>query len=165
VRCTKRKGSLYEDIYKIENIKQAFDEVCRNTKNKTKVIRFKEYKAIHISRIYNILKNREYVVGPYTVFTIREPKERRVTSQSMIDKTINHLVSRYILYPSIVPCLLDVNVASRPKLGTKRGLELAREFNRICNIKYGKYYILKCDISKFFASINVSGRREPVLTT
>ncbi len=27
-------------------------------------------------------------------------------------------------------------------------------FHRICKLKYGTYYILKCDISKFFASID-----------
>lgn len=29
-------------------------------------------------------------------FTIYEPKERKIISQGMVDKTINHLVSRYI---------------------------------------------------------------------
>ena len=72
----------------------------------------------------------------------------------MQDKVINHLVARHILYPAILPCLLDVNVASRKGLGTSEGVKLAMEFHRLCKIKYKKYYILKCDISKFFASID-----------
>ena len=39
-------------------------------------------------------------------------------------------------------------------MGTKKGLELANKYHHICKLKYEKYYILKCDISKFFASIN-----------
>ena len=31
----------------------------------------------------------------------------------MQDKIVNHLVARYILYPALIPCLLDFNVASR----------------------------------------------------
>lgn len=31
----KRKKNLYPEIYKIENIMQAYDEICRNTKNKS----------------------------------------------------------------------------------------------------------------------------------
>lgn len=31
---------------------------------------------------------------------------------------------------------------------------MSNNFHRICTIKYGEYYILKCDISKFFASID-----------
>lgn len=44
--------------------------------------------------------------------------------------------------------------------GTSAGLKAAREFHRICKVKYGKYYILKCDISKFFASINTDRLKE-----
>lgn len=156
----KRKNNLYENTYKLENIIEAFNEVCKNTKNKRKVRNYKDYKCIYISRIYKTLSSKSYVVGPYNIFTIYEPKERRIVSQNMHDKVINHLVSRHILYPSLLPCLIDANVASRKKLGTRKGLELATNFHRICKIKYGKYYILKCDISKFFASINHDNLKE-----
>ena len=150
----KRKGNLYNELYKFENIENAFNEVCKNTKNKRKVARFKEYKCVYISRIYNVLSKETYKPGPCNVFTIYEPKKRRIVSQNMQDKVINHLVARHILYPALTPCLLDVNVASRKGLGTSEGIRLAMNFHRICKIKYKKYYILKCDISKFFASIN-----------
>ncbi len=150
----KRKGNLYQNLYKFENIQSAFNEVCKNTKHKKKVARFKEYKCIYISRIYNILQTKTYKPGSYNVFTIYEPKKRRIVSQNMQDKVINHLVARHILYPALLPCLLDVNVASRKGLGTSEGIRLAMNFHKICKVKYKTYYILKCDISKFFASIN-----------
>ena len=150
----KRKGNLYHNIYKFENITNAFDEVCKNTKSKKKVAKFKEYKCIYISRIYNILKERKYIPAPYHIFTIYDPKKRTIISQTMQDKVINHLVARHILYPAILPCLLNVNVASRKGLGTSKGVKLTIKFHRICKIKYKTYYILKCDISKFFASID-----------
>lgn len=159
----KRKGNLYKDIYKFENIVSSFDEVCKNTKNKRKVATFKEYKCIYISRIYNILKSKTYKPDHVNVFTIYEPKERRIVSQNMQDKVINHLVARHILYPAILPCLLDVNVASRKGLGTSEGIRLAMNFHRICKIKYKEYYILKCDISKFFASIDHDILKEKLL--
>lgn len=150
----KRKDNLYEDMCNIDNIMSVYNEVCKNTRNNRKVHKYKEYKCIYITRIYNILKNRAYVVGPYNRFTIYEPKERHIVSQSMQDKIVNHLVSRYILHPALLLCLLDTNVASREGLGTKKGLQLINEFHRKCKIKYGEYYILKCDISKFFSSID-----------
>ena len=150
----KRKGNLYQDICKFDNIVSAFNEVCKNTKNKRKVAKCRDYKCIYISRVEQILKNKEYTVGPYNIFTIYEPKTRRIVSQGMEDKIVNHLISRYILYPALMPCLIDGNVASRKDMGTKKGLELAFNFHRICKIKYGTYYILKCDISKFFSSID-----------
>ena len=150
----KRKNNLYKNIYKIENIEDAYEEVCRNTKNKNKVDRFKEYKCIYIARIYAILKNKVYVPGPYTKFIIYEPKKRKIASQGMQDKTINHLVARHILYPALSSCLLDVNVASRKFLGTSKGLEYYNKFNIKNKIKYKEFYILKCDVSKFFSSID-----------
>ncbi len=138
----------------MENIANAFNEVCRNTRNKNRVENLKQYRNIYITRIYNILLNKSYVVGPYNKFIIYEPKERQIVSQNMQDKIINHLVARYILYPALLPCLVDVNVASRKNMGTSKGVKLAKSFKNKCDIKYKEYYILKCDISKFFASIN-----------
>ena len=150
----KRKSNLYQNIYRMENIIDSYNEVCRNTKNQRKVAHFKEYRSSYISRIYNILETRTYQPGPYNIFTIYEPKERRIVSQGMLDKVINHLISRYILYPAILPCLIDANVASRKDMGTRKGLELCKKFHNVCKIKYKEYYILKADISKFFASID-----------
>ena len=53
----KRLNNLYPSIYKYENIIEAYNEVCRNTKNRRKVENLKQYKSIYISRIYNILSN------------------------------------------------------------------------------------------------------------
>lgn len=150
----KRKNNLYENMCSIKSISESFDEVCKNTKNKRKVELFKEYKCLYISRIYKILENREYKPGKYNIFTIYEPKERTIVSQNMQDKIINHLVSRQILYPAILPCLINENVASRENMGTRKGLEYYHKYIRNCNIQYEKFYILKCDISKYFASIN-----------
>lgn len=150
----KRKNNLYENICIIKNIEEAFNEVCRNTKNKRKVELFKEYKCLYISRIYNILRTRKYIPEKYNVFTIYEPKQRTIISQNMQDKVINHLVTRQILYPAILPCLINENVASRENMGTKKGLEYYYKYMRNCTIKYEKFYILKCDISKYFANID-----------
>lgn len=115
----KRKSNLYENIYNLENIKKAFDEVCSHIHNREKARKIKQYKAMYVSEIYTMLKNREYEVGKYHVFKIYEPKERIVVSQSIKDKVVNHLVSRYILYPAVLPCLIDQNVASRKNMRNK----------------------------------------------
>lgn len=154
VEKIKRIGNLYSNLLKFENINSVFNEVCRNTKNKAKANRFKEYKCINIFKAHEVLKNKVYVPGPNYVFNVYEPKKRRVVSQQMFDKLINHLVARYILMPAVIPCLIDSNVASRPGMGTSAGLKFYYKYRKICKIKYGKFYILKCDIKKFFASIN-----------
>ena len=158
----KRKNNLYENMCSLKNIEDAFNEVCRNTRNKRKIELFKEYKCLYISRIYSILEKREYKVGKYNIFKIYEPKERIIISQNMQDKVINHLVTRQVLYPAILPSLIDQNVASRENMGTKKGLEYYYKYMRNCKINYNKFYILKCDISKYFASIDHDILKEKV---
>ena len=162
VNIVKRKSNLYDNICNVENIISAFNEVCRNMKNKRKLNEFKEFKCMYVSKIYRTLINREYKVGPYNVFTIYEPKKRRIVSQGVFDKIINHLVARYILIPALLPSLIDQNVASRVDMGTKKGLEYYYKYRNICECKYKKYYILKCDISSFFASINQDILKEKI---
>lgn len=55
---------------------------------------------------------------------------------------------------SITKCLIETNVASRINKGTREGLRIYKKFVLECNAKYGNYYILKCDISKFFYNID-----------
>lgn len=150
----KRKNNLYQNICKIENIESAYNEVCKNTKNKNRVANLKSYKSIYLFRTYFTLVNKNYIVGPYNKFTIYEPKKREIVSQNLEDKIINHLVARYILYPALLPCLLDINVASRKGMGTSKGLAIEKKYRQICFQKYKVFYILKCDVQKFFASIN-----------
>ena len=151
----KRANNLYQNIYKFENIERCFDEICRNTKNKNKVQQFKNFKAIYISRVYHDLKNKTYEVGKFHVFYIYDPKKRRIASQSMYDKLVNHLVSRYILYDALIPCLIDANCASRPNKGTSYALKLYYQYRNMMERKYGTYYLLKCDIHSYFASIDI----------
>ncbi len=150
----KRYSNLYQNICEVKNIEQAFKEVRKNTRNERRVYNMKQYKAYYISEVYQMLCNHNYTVGKYHKFIIYEPKERVIVSQDIPDKIVNHLVSRYILYPAILPCLIDTNVASRKGLGTSAGLRIANEYRRQCKVKYGTYYILKCDVSKFFFSID-----------
>ncbi len=113
---------------------------------------FKSFKAIYVTQIYKMLNNKTYKMGKYNIFKIYEPKERIIVSLNMYDKVVNNLVSKYILEPALIPCLINTNIASRKGMGTKKGLELRKKFDRSFNSKY--YYILKCDISKYFASID-----------
>ena len=51
----KRKNNLYKNICNINNIKSAYNEVVRNTHNKSRVAKLKDYKSIYIYRVYKVL--------------------------------------------------------------------------------------------------------------
>ncbi len=152
----KRKGNLYKDICNIENIEYVCDKIFKTCKNKEKVYKWESIRDVLVVKIYNDLNNRNYKFGKYYKFIIYEPKKRVIMAMDMYDKLVNHLVSEYILLPSIIPGLIDSNVASRVGKGTSYGIRLYYKYRNIYDSKYGKdnYYLLKMDISKFFDSIN-----------
>ena len=49
-------------------------------------------------------------------------------------------------------------------MGTRRALELCNKYHNKCKIKYKDYYILKADISKFFASIDHDIKKKKLKT-
>ena len=62
----KRKNNLYDNMYKLENIESVFNEICRNTKNKKRVERYKEFKCANIYDVYNTLNKKKVVVFEHT---------------------------------------------------------------------------------------------------
>lgn len=150
----KKTNNLYNNMYKYKNIKVAFDEVCRNTANKKRVLIMKNNESNIITKVHDILIERKYKPGECNVFKIDDPKPRTIVSQKMIDKIINHLIAREILYPAVLPRLLDCNVASRKGLGTAKALKYRRDYDNYYKMRYGKYYVLKADVSKFFQNID-----------
>ena len=152
----KRKSNLYKEICDIKHIELVVDKIFKTCKNKEKVYKWESIKDVLVVKIYQDLVNKNYHFGKYHKFVIYEPKRRVIMAMDMYDKVVNHLVSEYILLPSIVPCLIDSNVASRVNKGTSYGVKLYYQYRNIYDSKYGSngYYLLKLDISKFFDSIN-----------
>lgn len=151
----KRMSNLYKYFLSDENLYKCYNEVLKNTKNQRRVNWLLINKDKVLQEIRTELRNGTYKVGAYNLFTIYEPKKRTIASQGMKDKIVNHMVARGILYPALLSSLLPYNVASREKMGTRKGLEYVEQFrNYYAKRGIKKYYILKCDVSKFFKSIN-----------
>ena len=72
----------------------------------------------------------------------------------MSDKIVNHLVSHYCLDPGITPHLIPQNVATRKNMGTKRGIYYVKKYINKLKMNHDKVYVLKCDIKKYFYSID-----------
>ena len=92
--------------------------------------------------------------GKYNIFFIKEPKLRLVMSQNMIDKLINHVVSKYFLVNVFESSLIDTNVATRVNKGSGYGILKLKEYIHNLSFKYNQFYYLKFDIKKYFFNID-----------
>lgn len=135
------KGLL--DIYE--------NEISKNVKNKKKLYNFEKYKIQNITRAINKINN--FDKEKYNIFLIREPKERIVMSLNLVDKLINHYISRTILIPKLEKYLDIRNVATRKNMGTSYAIKLLKKYLNL-NKKHGEFYVLKLDISKYFYNID-----------
>lgn len=144
----------YNYILDIKKIEYAYSKIKKNTKHKNKVLKYEIFYLSNCATILKELKNKTYKHGKYNIFLIKEPKLRVIMSEQMNDKIVNHLVSYYILFPLIEPKLIDMNVATRKNKGSSYALLLFKKYINNLKINNTKIYILKCDISKYFYSID-----------
>ena len=144
----------YQTILNYEKIKYVYYKICCNTKHKMKLIIFECNKFANFVKIYTSLKEFNYRHGKYNIFLIKYPKYRIIMSENLYDKIVNHLVSMYVLSPLIEPHLLDVNIATRKDKGLDAGIDYIKHTLNLIRNEYDDYYVLKCDIKKFFYNID-----------
>ena len=75
-------------------------------------------------------------------------------SESISDKIVNHLISNEILLPLIEPKLIETNIATRKNKGIKFGINYVKKYINHLKLKYNNFYILKCDIKKYFYNVD-----------
>jgi len=142
------------NLINIKNIEYIYHIISLNTKHREKLFKFELMYSSNITYIHDIIKYNKYKHGNYNIFLISDPKYRIIMSESIMDKVINHLISRYILLPVIDPLLIKENIATRENKGLKMGMYYTKKYINELKTKYDNFYILKCDIHKYFYNID-----------
>lgn len=146
----------YDDLLDIQKLEEVYHIIKLNTLHKDKIVKFEIFLTSNFVNIIEILRSKKYMHSKYNIFLITEPKPRIIMSESMTDKLINHLVSKYVLFKVIEPKLIDMNIATRGEKGTKLGIYYIKKYINSLKVNNDKIYALKCDIHKFFYSIDHS---------
>lgn len=101
------------------------------------------------------LINKTYTVSSYGEFIIYEPKKRIVKSGSFKDKIVQHSLCDNVLLPEVGKHFIENNFAGQIGKGTLFGLDHLRDDMLQFYTEHGiKGYVLKCDITKFFYTID-----------
>ena len=145
---------MYNKLCNIKKIEGNYYQVRLSTKHRQKIFNFETFYMINIKQIYDVLLEKKYQHSHYNVFLIKEPKYRIIMSEIISDKIINHLLSNEILLPIIEPRLIPMNVATRKDKGLKSGLYYTKKYINSIKLKYDNFYVLKCDIKKYFYNID-----------
>lgn len=108
-----------------------------------------------INTLKEQLENQTYQMAPYNEFKIYEPKERVIKSCSFKDKVVQHCFCDNVLHPRLSKVFITDNYAGQIGKGTLFGMDRLKMHMEGHYKEHGvDGWILKCDISKFFYSID-----------
>ncbi len=108
----------------------------------------------NILALYEDLINYRYCHGSYESFHITDPKPRHIHKASVRDRLLHHAIYR-LLYPFFDRTFIADSFSCRVSKGThKAGLRFRYLTSKVSKNNTRTCWVLKCDIRKFFASIN-----------
>jgi len=122
--------------------------------HKKDVMAFELQLADNIVPLYEELRNKTYKHGEYSSFNISDPKPRNIHKASVKDRIVHHLIYKELYHYFDIRFIYD-SYSCREYKGTHRAIDRFREFAGKVSKNYTRQcYVLKCDIRKFFATIN-----------
>ena len=144
----------YEQIISVKNLLEAWREFIRGKRRRKDVEEFGRHLMYNILALHRDLAAGTYMHGDYQHFKINDPKPRDIHKASVHDRLLHHAIYRQI-YPFFDRTFIHDSYSCRLGKGTHRAMNAFRR----CSYQASKndtktLWVLKCDIRKFFASIN-----------
>jgi retron-type reverse transcriptase len=143
----KRVGNLWPQVVSFENLLAAARDAARGKRSRPDVAWFLLNLEPELLRLRRELESGEYRPGTYHTFQVREPKVRLISAAPFADRVVHHALTR-VLEPIFERRFAPNSFACRKGMGTHRALASAQ---RGCR---RHAYVLKCDVQKYFASID-----------
>lgn len=145
---------IFAKIISLENLFLAWKEFKKGKNNKKDVAIFNFYLENNILDLHYSLKNKTYQHKPYKSFYVCDPKLRLINKAEIVDRVVHQAIFR-ILYYIFDKKFIYNSCSCRFKKGVHFGINRLKKI--LIQASYNnkrKIYILKCDIKKFFASID-----------
>ncbi len=146
--------NLYSKIISSENLLKSWKGFRKGKRGKIDVQEFERHLEDNLFTLYNELQTGTYRHSNYTSFYITDPKLRHIHKAKVRDRIVHHAIYRG-LYPIFDKGFIYDSYSCRDKKGTHEAVERLENFARKVSRNYtGPCFALKCDIKKFFDSID-----------
>ena len=144
----------YEEIVSLENLLTAWQEFLPGKKKKGDVQKFGSRLTDNILQLHEELANLSYVHGGYKAFNISDPKPRNIHKATVRDRVLHHAIYRK-LYPFFERVFITDSYSCQLGKGTHKAINrLGKFYQQASKNNRRTVWVLKCDIRKFFASID-----------
>lgn len=151
------KSSLihtYENIIAVDNLLGAWRGFLKGKRGKQDVQEFQYQLSDNLLELHNELATGTYQHGGYYHFKIADPKPRDIHKATVRDRLVHHALYRQ-LYPFFDRTFIADSYSCRKEKGTHRAMNRFRDFAyQVSKNNTRTCWVLKCDIKKFFTSID-----------
>lgn len=138
----------------MENLLAAWQGFRKGKRAKLDVLEFQSGLIYQATTLHEELKSKTYRHGGYHHFRISDPKPRDIHKASVRDRLLHHAAYR-VLYPYFDKRFISDSYSCRLSKGTHRAMNKFRQYALQCSRNHTRTcWVLKCDIRKFFASID-----------
>lgn len=146
--------NLFDKIALPENLFSAWNGFRRGKTSKEDVMLFEKDLERHIFSLARDLDRGTYRHGAYSGFFVFDPKKRNIHKATVRDRVLHHSIMS-ALYPLFDPLFIHASFSCPIGKGTHKGVEyLWSMLRKESKNNMRNCYALKCDIKKFFDSID-----------
>ena len=146
--------NMFNNIISIENLLYAWSEFSKGKRKRKDVQEFSIALFDNLFLLHKDLSNQVYTHGSYEHFKVNDPKPRDIHKASVGDRIVHRAVYR-VLYPYFDKTFIYDSYSCRNRKGTHKALKrFESHVNKVTKNNTKQCWVLKCDVRKFFATIN-----------
>ena len=147
---------MFDLITSLDNLFNAWAEFRVGKRKRADVQVFEYRLEDNIFELHQELIDGTYSHGSYMQFRITDPKPRQISKALVRDRLLHHALYR-ILYPLFDSGFIYDSYSCRVNKGTHKAFaRLERLCNKVSRNNTAQCWALKCDIRKFFDSVDHS---------
>ena len=142
------------DVICIKNLIKAWQEFKKGKRSKSDVAEFELNLENNLFELHNSLDSEEWKPDPYKEFSVYDPKLRKIHKASVRDRILYQAVYQ-VLYQIFDSSFIFHSYSSRNSKGIYAGINCFEKYiNKVSKNNTRVCHVLKCDIRKFFDSID-----------
>jgi retron-type reverse transcriptase len=140
-------GTLFERVTAFSNLLRAARQAGRGKRFRPNVAAFGLNLEAELHQLQEELISRRYRPGPYRTFLVHDKKPRFISAAPFRDRVVHHALCQ-VIEPIFERRFLYDSYACRKGKGTHAAVDRASSYARRFR------YVLKCDVEKYFPSID-----------
>lgn len=147
----KTYNQLWTEITSFKNLVLAYKKARKTKPYTAEILQFSMNLEKNLLSIQEELLANTYTQSKYREFIVFDPKERKIKYLPFKDRVVHHALVN-VMEPIFDKRLINTTYACRKRKGTHKAL---KDIKRVISSEF-KFtgYCLKCDIKKYFPSMN-----------